>query len=329
MHCEMAITQKTLRSRVITQSSFRWEDDLCHGWTRVEEKWWFLLLCRPRSSIRVVYWGELDPIAIMGVQALQDYVESHCAKACQLIEMKDFVKERKASGLEAVLVVDAFSCVRYLYGYNSDWVCGGQWSEMLRNVENFVRSFRQHNIQIVAFLAGEGESSRVYDWIKSQEQNRQTVHKVLNHVNRQANFPPKRLFFLPPAAKMCLRLAFRSCGVSVCCSFTDLHQELVSYCRDGKCCGLIGHDSAYLLLDPPAYLSSEQLTVNKKNLTLKQFDLNVVFNEMCLKTSRLGLFASLLGTPFISEEALAPFHWALIGSEKPASKNQVCYFNSL
>ncbi|KAK3700688.1 hypothetical protein QZH41_015639 [Actinostola sp. cb2023] len=258
----------------------------------------------------------------MGVQALQDYVESHCPKGCQLLEMKDFIKARKADGMEAVVVVDAFSCVRYLYGYNSDWVCGGQWSEMLRNVENFVRSFRQHNIQIVAFLAGEGESLRIQEWIKNQEQRRQTIHKVLNHVVRQANFPPKRLFFLPPAAKMCLRLAFRSCGVPVCCSFSDLHQELVSYSRDGRCCGLVGHDAAYLLLNPPAYLSAEQLIVNKKNITLKHFDLDIVFSEMGLKSSRLALFASLLGTPFISEEILSPFHWALIGSDKPAIKNQ-------
>lgn len=266
----------------------------------------------------------------MGVQALQDYVESHCPKGCHTVEIKDFVKERKNAGSEATLVVDALSCVRYLYGYNSDWVCGGQWSEMLRNVENFVRSFRQHNIQLVAFMSGEGESLRLLDWIKSQEQNRHTIHKVLTHVNRQANFPPKRLFFLPPAAKLCLRMAFRSCGVPVLCSFSDLHQELVSYSRDGeKCCGLIGHDSAYLVLNPPAYFSSEQLTVNKKTITLKNFDLNVVFNEMGLKPSRVGLFASLLGTPFISEEALSPFHWTLIGSEKPAAKNQVCELKTI
>lgn len=264
-----------------------------------------------------------NPVEIMGVQALQDYVESHCAKAMQLVEMKDFVKDHKSAGNEATVVVDGLSCVRYLYGYNSDWVCGGQWSEMLKNVENFVRSFRQHNIQLVAFLSGEGESAHILDWIKSQEQNRQTIHKVLTHVSRQSNFPPKRLFLLPPAAKMCLRLAFRSCGVTLCCSFADLHQELVSFSREGKCCAVIGHNSAYLLLNPPAYLSSEQLTVNKKNITFKKFDLDVVFNEMGLKPSRIGLFATLLGTSFISEEALAPFHWSLIGSEKPAAKNQV------
>lgn len=254
---------------------------------------------------------------------MQDYVESHCPKGCQLVEMKDFVKARKNDGLEAVVVLDALSCVRYLYGYNSDWVCGGQWSEMLRNVENFVRSFRQQNIQMIVFFCGEGDSVCLLDWIKTQQQHRQTVQKVLNHVMRQANFPPKRLFFLPPAAKMCLQLAFRSCGVDVCCSFSDFHQELVTYCIQGKCCGLIGHSSAYLLLNPPAYLSAEQLTVNKKNITLKHIDLEVVFKEMGLKPSRVALFASLLGTSFIPEEVLASFHWALIGSDNPTVKNQV------
>lgn len=262
-------------------------------------------------------------MANMGVQALQDYVESHCPKGCKSVDMKEFLKDRKNEGLEAVVVLDAFSCVRYLYGYNSDWVCGGQWSEMLRNVENFVRSFRQQDIQLIVFFGGEGDSVRLLDWIKMQEQHRHTVHKVLNHVMRQGNFPPKRLFFLPPAAKMCLQMAFRSCGATVCCSFSDLHQELVSYSIQGKCSGLIGHNAAYLVLNPPAYLSAEQMTVTKKSILLKYIDLEVVYQEMDLKPSRIGLFASLLGSPFIPEETLSAFHWSLVGSVNPSSKNQV------
>ncbi|XP_032217699.1 constitutive coactivator of PPAR-gamma-like protein 1 [Nematostella vectensis] len=258
----------------------------------------------------------------MGLQALQDFVESHCSKAIEQVEIKEFMKARQGAGSKAVLVIDAMSCVRYLYGYNSDWVCGGQWNEMLRNIENFVRAFRQQSTEIVVFLAGEGDSLKLHEWMKTQEKHRQTVHKVLSHVARQANFPPKRLFFLPPAAQFCLRLAFRSCGVSVCTSIVDLHKELVLYSKTRRYGAIIGHHGDYLMLDPPAYLSADKLTFNKKVVSSCKFNIDAVFDELGLKQSHRGLFASLLGNSFIPEEHLAHFHWALLGTDHPLAKNQ-------
>lgn len=69
----------------------------------------------------------------MGIQGLQEYVEVNCFIVCQQVDLKVVFYGKKVNNMDKVLVlfVDVRSCLKYFYGFIIDWVCGGQWNEML------------------------------------------------------------------------------------------------------------------------------------------------------------------------------------------------------
>lgn len=259
----------------------------------------------------------------MGVQNLQNFVEVNCPKASVPIDLKELTAGRSSATGPAYLVVDVRSCLKFLYGPGTDWVCGGQWNEMLRNVENFVRSFRQLNIEIVAYFDGALEPTNVNKWTKIEEEKRQHVHQVLSHVMRFGSYPGKKLYFPPSVVGSCLRLAFQSCGTTVCSSVEEFHEEVTTYCRKEFLAGVVGYHADYILLGVPRYLSAEHLKFSKKGITTVCFDTDVILQEMELHHSRLGLFATLLGNDLLPEEYLAPLHWSLFEPDHPLSQQKV------
>ena len=271
----------------------------------------------------------------MGIQGLQSFVEIQCSsEAWQDVDFKELSQTQgRSANSPLVLVVDAMSCLKHFYGPNTDWVCGGQWNELLRNVENFVRAFRQINIELVVFFDGEQDSTKIQSWIQEEEENRQMIHQILTHIHANSTFPPKRHFFAPKSVSTCLRLAFRCRDVVVCSTVNDLHKEIISYCKKHYCSGILGYHSDYLLLDSMCYFSSSHLKLVKKTgATTVRFNTDVIFRELELDTSRLALFSSLLGNSFIPEEWLAQFHWSLLGPDHPLAKLQVllsCVCSSL
>lgn len=78
----------------------------------------------------------------MGIQGLQEYVEVNCLNVCEEVDLKVVFYGKKVISVgQLVLFVDVKSCLKYFYGLIIDWVCGGQWNEMLCNVEYFIRFF--------------------------------------------------------------------------------------------------------------------------------------------------------------------------------------------
>lgn len=261
----------------------------------------------------------------MGIQGLQEYLEVNCPGACEEVDLKEVINEKKSTNENSVvLLVDTRSCLKHLYGPSIDWVCGGQWNEMLRAVENFTRSFRQQNIQIVMYFDGEGESRKLHQWIRNQNDKRQLARQILTHVMKMNCYPGKRLYFPPPVVETCLRLAFLSCGVSVCSSTEDLHKEMATYCLAEGYAGVISHHADFLIFDVPNYFSADHLKFSKKEITTVRFKREVMLSVLQLHHDRLGLFASLLGTDFIPEEILGSFYWNLLGPDHPLAKVQVC-----
>lgn len=261
----------------------------------------------------------------MGIQGLQEYLEANCPTACEEVDLREVLHGNKSTNVNPppVLLVDTRSCLKHLYGPGTDWVCGGQWNEMLRSVENFTRSFRQQNIQIVMYFDGEGESRKLHQWIRTQNDKRQLARQILTHVMKMNCYPGKRLYFPPPVVEICLRLAFLSCGVSVCGSTGDLHKEMATYCSAEGYAGVISHHADFLIFDVPNYFSADHLKFTKKEITTVRFKRDAMLSDLQLHHDRLGLFASLLGTDFIPEEILGSFYWNLLGPDHPLAKVQV------
>lgn len=263
----------------------------------------------------------------MGIQGLQSFVEDQCSSEALLeVDFKELASKsgKKSSSAPSVLLVDAMSCLKHFYAPNTDWVCGGQWNEVLRSVENFVRAFRQHDIELVVFFDGEQDAMKIQSWIQEEEENRHVVHQIFSHVRSTSTFPPKRHFFVPKILPTGLRLAFRCRDVVVCSTVGDLHKEIINYCKKYSCLGVLGYHSDYLLLDAISYFSSSHLKVIKKGATTStKFNTDAIFRELELDRNRLALFSTLLGNSFLPEEWLAQFHWSLLGPDHPLAKLQV------
>ncbi|CAH1266157.1 FAM120C [Branchiostoma lanceolatum] len=259
----------------------------------------------------------------MGVQGLQDYIEAHCQRACVSVELQRIARGRvgkRPPNAPLCLVVDAENCLHRLYGGSfRDWVCGGQWNEMLAFVGALTRACHAANIELVVCFNGAVEKPRLPEWIKRQNNNRQTAYQIFCHLHNKATPPPKVWFTPPVSLASCIRLALRHFGVRCYQSLTDHHHEVMAFCRQHEFHGVVARDSDYAVFDPPRYFSSEKLKLsrNGRSLTTVQYLMDEVGKELGLTPEKLVIFAALLGNHILPDEDLASFHWALLGPTHP------------
>ncbi|MEQ2217928.1 hypothetical protein XENOCAPTIV_026315 [Xenoophorus captivus] len=197
----------------------------------------------------------------------------------------------------ARILIDADSSLQRLYGgYQTDWVCGGEWNAMLGYLAALSQAcLYQGGLELVVVFNGTLGKERWPEWARRAQGQRQTAQLIVNHVGSKAT-PPPRAWFLPPAClSHCVRLAmFRFRVVQ---TLEDHHQEVLSLYRDYGFSGLIAQDSEFALCNVPAYFSSHALKLswNGKNLTTHQYLLSEAARQLGLKTQHLPLFATLLG----------------------------------
>lgn len=99
----------------------------------------------------------------------------------------------------------------------------------------------------------------------------------------------------------------------------DHRQEVIAYCRENACDGLVAEDAEYAIFDPPRYFSSEQLKLTYKgSLETKEFILNEVAKGLDLHPNRFCVFAALLGNYLLTEEDLLDFYKTIC----PEAKNK-------
>ena len=277
----------------------------------------------------------------MGIENIQEFIESEYSQFIRTEDIKSRAKpvnpDDKANDqgeaengvalsnkkLSNVIVVQADNCFKHFYPSNSDWVCGGQWSEMLNNVEKFIRSFRQSNLELVVFFDGSIGPTRVYDWRTKHSARRDTVRQIISQVLKTNLFPSRKNFTLPPCFNHALRLALRACNVIVCSSLDEVSRDIISYSRSENCIGILAHSSSYLLCRVPNYLSSEHLKLGRNTVKAASFDYDGILKELGLSVEMIPLFASLVGNAFIPDGYLSSFHWSLLSPDHPLKSVQV------
>ncbi|XP_057297054.1 constitutive coactivator of PPAR-gamma-like protein 1 [Hydractinia symbiolongicarpus] len=256
----------------------------------------------------------------MGIQSLQDYVDSCGRHASQLSKVLETSK-RKTSNL---LLIHADSCFRQFYHENIDWVCGGQWSELFQCVEKFVRAFRQSDIELVVFFDGCLTEYTLYQWSMKHRFTREVVKETLSHIIHNQNIPFRtktKNFVTPGSFKSALRLAFRACEVIVCCSIKDVYKESILYAKDQNCLGILGNDANYFFYNAPCYISLGSTRWMKKFLSAcKVYSIESLLKELLLTKEDLPYFSALLGNFVISDSLLSSFYWSLIEDDNPIKK---------
>ncbi|KAJ8017333.1 hypothetical protein DPEC_G00016780 [Dallia pectoralis] len=279
----------------------------------------------------------------MGVQGFQEYLEKRCPGAAVPV---DLLKLARTAGRQpphhhhhhpshmppplpppARILIDADSGLQRLYGgYQTDWVCGGEWNAMLGYLAALSQAcLYQGGLELVVVFNGTLGKERWPEWARRAQGQRQTAQLIVNHVGSKAT-PPPRAWFLPPAClSHCVRLAMFRFRVRVVQTLEDHHREVLSLYRDFGFCGLIAQDSEFALCNVPAYFSSHALKLswNGKNLTTHQYLLSEAARQLGLKTQHLPCFAALLGNHILPDEDLAAFHWSLLGPEHPLASLKV------
>ncbi|XP_023995035.1 constitutive coactivator of PPAR-gamma-like protein 2 [Salvelinus sp. IW2-2015] len=274
----------------------------------------------------------------MGVQGFQEYLEKRCPGASIPV---DLLKLGRTAGRQhphhhpgplpppppARILIDADSGLQRLYGgYQTDWVCGGEWNAMLGYLAALSQAcMYQGGLELVVVFNGTLGKERWPEWARRAQGQRQTAQLIVNHVGSKAT-PPPRAWFLPPAClSHCVRLAMFRFRVRVVQTLEDHHQEVLSLYRDFGFCGLIAQDSEFALCNVPAYFSSHALKLswNGKNLTTQQYLLSEAARQLGLKTQHLPCFAALLGNHILPDEDLAAFHWSLLGPQHPLASLKV------
>ncbi|XP_069501412.1 constitutive coactivator of PPAR-gamma-like protein 2 isoform X4 [Ambystoma mexicanum] len=270
----------------------------------------------------------------MGVQGLQEFVEKRCPGAVVPVDLLKLARAvwrgspgpplpPGASPPPARVLVDAGSALQRLYGgYQTDWVCGGQWGAMLGYLWALAGAA---GLELALALPGALGKPRLPEWARRAQAERQTAQLIVGHVGHKGT-PPPRAWFLPPAClQHCLRLALLRFRVKVFQTLEDHHLEVVAFYRENGFHGLIAHDSEYALCNIPSYYSSHALKLswNGKNLTTNQFLMQEVAKQLGLKLAHFPLFAALLGNHILPDEDLAAFHWSLLGPDHPLASLKV------
>lgn len=109
----------------------------------------------------------------------------------------------------ARILIDADSGLQRLYGgYQTDWVCGGEWNAMLGYLAALSQAcLYQGGLELVVVFNGTLGKERWPEWARRAQGQRQTAQLIVNHVGSKAT-PPPRAWFLPPAClSHCVRLA--------------------------------------------------------------------------------------------------------------------------
>ncbi|KAJ8257444.1 hypothetical protein GJAV_G00185660 [Gymnothorax javanicus] len=279
----------------------------------------------------------------MGVQGFQEYLEKRCPGAAVPVDLLKLARTvarhpphphhyhphhhpgalppPPAPPTPVRVLVDADSGLQRLYGgYQTDWVCGGEWNAMLGYLGALSQAcLYQGGLELVVVFNGTLGKERWPEWARRAQGQRQTAQLIVNHVGTKAT-PPPRAWFLPPAClSHCVRLSMLRFRVRVVQTLEDHHQEILSLYRDHGFQGLIAQDSEFALCNVPAYFSSHALKLswNGKNLTTHQYLLSEAARQLGLKTQHLPTFAALLGNHILPDEDLAAFHWSLLGPDHP------------
>jgi len=266
----------------------------------------------------------------MGVQSLQDFTDSSESFSQPLPEYLEGKRADKSSpSTSNLLVVHADSWIRQLYHEHIDWVCGGQWNELLQSVDKFVHAFRNAGLELVVFFDGSLNERSLHMWASRHRFYREVVRETLSHVANTQSVPMRakiKNFIAPGCVKSALRLAFRQLNVVVCTSLSDVYRESVLLGRDMNCMGVIGNDANLLLANPTScYINLTPHTKISKNVlsSCKVYNSSAILGELDLKENQLPFLFALMGNFMISDSQLSSFYWDLIDDDHPLKKLQV------
>lgn len=266
----------------------------------------------------------------MGIQDLQTFLESSQVEgSCVGVDLVRIARTQAQKWVKQVhkkppngngkfhLVVDAECCLDRLYGgYFSDWVCGGQWNRVTAFLGQFVNSLHVSNIELTVFFNGCPQGQRSREWVEDQLKARNRISMVLRHLANKGTPPPKVWWTPPSCLRPTLRMVLRNLNVSVIVTMDDHKQEVIAFCRENQCHGIVADDAEYIAFDPPRYFSARHLKLTYKGtLESKEYIVSELIKGLSITGDELCVVAALLGNFLLPETELSDLHRKLIAGK--------------
>ncbi|TRY74611.1 hypothetical protein TCAL_01602 [Tigriopus californicus] len=212
------------------------------------------------------------------------------------------------------LIWDADSSQNKLYGgFTLDWVCGGQWSQMIDFLASIAYIFKQNNVQATVYCNGALEPERFDLWKKEQIDKKAKIDLVFNHLRKKGTSPPRHLWVIPTGFDVTLRLALKGIPFLMGVSLEDHRKELVTACFEKQFTGILSDDAEIALLQPPRYFSIRDMKlVGHNGLATTEIVMDEVAKALDVNPNRFCMIAVLLGNHILSGEHLGEFHRKLV-----------------
>ena len=243
----------------------------------------------------------------MGVKGLQSYVQQRLPPNEHKVELASLRQDAADA-----IVVDGMALIRRLYDQTLDWVGGGQFQELWKNVSDFVAAFRRCGLRLIVFFDGGVDDAKLDEWLSRRKRDLANCDRVLGCLERNEN-PPKAAWFPPPNISKWVGGAFADNGCPVYYTAGEADREMVQYCCGSEATtGLLGQDSDFLVLPTPRYLVLDTLRWNDERPTVTAYPREAIVGLMGLPSPLMPLVGSLVGNDFVSQNALGGFHSALL-----------------
>ncbi|XP_068174692.1 constitutive coactivator of peroxisome proliferator-activated receptor gamma isoform X2 [Antennarius striatus] len=197
------------------------------------------------------------------------------------------------------IAVDGMACLRHWYSCK-DWVCGGQWREIMDVLKRWVEAFTSAGIRLVFFFDGLVKEQKRAEWVKRRRRVNGEICKIFHYLKAHRQQPGRELFCLPSGLATFTSFALKSLGQEVFSSLQEADYEIANYACQHNCMGILGQDSDFIVYDSAPYLSVAKLQIG--TLTTVLYDRQRFCRNIGLTVAQLPLLACLLGNDVVSEE---------------------------
>lgn len=234
----------------------------------------------------------------MDINALLDFVETHCEEVCSAVDLRNFVQHGHRRGRPLRLVFDVEPCLLFFYGGQSgDWVSGGQWSNMVRFLQDFFEICSRCNIEATVFFNGVSVRERYSQWCENQLSCSRRIQDIVRLIKTRAFHPPKALWVAPCSLTSMLRLALNHISVPTVASYRDHHLEIISFARENGFDCIVSWDADLMMFQaPPRYCSARKLFLSfSGTFSTTEVDVDGFARFIDLDPSRFCILATLLG----------------------------------
>lgn len=187
----------------------------------------------------------------MGVKGLHSFIERKLAPVMYRVALAELPR---LTGSD-VIVVDGMALIRRLYGFDLDWVGGGQFQELYVSVGDFVRAWRSAGLRLVVFFDGGVDEAKLSEWLSRRKRDLSMCEKVAAGVARGEPPRTSSACWVPPLyISKWVGAAFRAHGCEVVYTAGEADRHIAAHCVRQRCAGVLGKDSDFFVLPVPLYL---------------------------------------------------------------------------